>query len=311
MSTSRTAPPLQRSVAPATAPPAPRRKAGARNWLRTVGWRHALVAVALVWSLGPILFILFAALNPAGTLSSSSLVPRAASLVNFKELFADPIRPFWRWYLNTLIVAGVATAGSLFIGACTAYAFTRFRFTGRRPALLFLLLIQMFPALLAFIAIYVTFIKVGEIFPQIGLNTAAGLIIVYLGGSMGANIWLLKGYFDTVPRELDEAAKIDGASHAQIFFGMILRLVAPILATVATFSFVGFINEFMMASIFLTDTGHKTLAVGLQATFANNNNEYFGQFAAGSILASLPVVVLYLVLQRQIVGGLTAGSVKG
>ncbi|MHA7860952.1 sugar ABC transporter permease [Tessaracoccus sp. Y36] len=270
-----------------------------------------LAALALVWALGPIVFIVFAALNPAGTLSSSSLVPNGASLANFEDLFTDPIRPFWRWYLNTILIAGVATAGSVFIGACTAYAFTRFRFAGRRPALIFLLLIQMFPALLAFIAIYVTFIEIGDIFPQIGLNTAAGLIIVYLGGSMGANIWLLKGYFDTVPRELDEAAKIDGASHAQIFFGMILRLVAPILATVATFSFVGFINEFMMAGIFLTDTNHKTLAVGLQATFANNNNEYFGQFAAGSILASLPVVVLYLVLQRHIVGGLTTGSVKG
>ena len=124
MSTSRTAPPRQRAVAPATDPPAPRRNGGARTWLRTVGWRHALVAVALVWALGPILFILFAALNPAGTLSSSSLVPRAASLVNFEELFTDPIRPFWRWYLNTLIVAGVATAGSLFIGACTCLLYT-------------------------------------------------------------------------------------------------------------------------------------------------------------------------------------------
>lgn len=281
------------------------------NWFLAGGWRHVATWVVLVWALGPILFILFAALNPAGTLSSSSLIPQGASLTNFRDLFTDPIRPYWRWYLNTLLIAAVATAGSVFIGACTAYAFTRFRFAGRRAGLLLLLLVQMFPAVLAFIALYVTFISIGDVFPQIGLNTAAGLMLVYLGGSMGANIWLLKGYFDTVPRELDEAAKLDGASHAQIFFGLMLRLVAPILATVATFSFVGFLNEFMLAAIFLTDTNQKTLAVGLQATFANNNNEYFGQFAAGSILASLPVVLLYLFLQRQIVGGLTAGSVKG
>jgi arabinogalactan oligomer/maltooligosaccharide transport system permease protein len=279
--------------------------------LLTTGWRYLLVALVLAYALIPVVFIVFASLNPAGTLSSSSLVPRGASLANFEDLFTDPIRPYWRWYANTLLISGVATAGSVFIGACTAYAFTRFRFSGRRPALLFILIIQMFPAILAFVAIYTTFIRIGDVFPQIGLNTAAGLILVYLGGSMGANIWLLKGYFDTIPKELDEAAKIDGASHVQIFFGIMLRLVAPILATVATFSFVGFLNEFLMAGIFLTDTNTKTLAVGLQATFANNSNEYFGQFAAGSVLASLPVVVLYLVLQRQIVGGLTAGSVKG
>lgn len=283
----------------------------APNWFLAGGWRHLATWFVLIWALGPILFILFAALNPAGTLSSSSLIPQGASLINFQDLFSDPIRPYWRWYLNTLLISAVATAGSVFIGACTAYAFTRFRFAGRRAGLLLLLLVQMFPAVLAFIALYVTFISIGDVFPQIGLNTAAGLMLVYLGGSMGANIWLLKGYFDTVPRELDEAAKLDGASHAQIFFGLMLRLVAPILATVATFSFVGFLNEFMLAAIFLTDTNQKTLAVGLQATFANNNNEYFGQFAAGSILASLPVVLLYLLLQKQIVGGLTAGSVKG
>jgi len=144
-----------------------------------------------------------------------------------------------------------------------------------------------------------------------GINTPAGLILAYLGGAMGANVWLLKGYFDTVPRELDEAAKVHGASHARIFFTMTLRLVMPILVTVFMLSFVGLFGEFMLASIFLRDVDSQTLGVGLWAMIQKGNmNRYFGQFWAGAVLASLPVVLLYLGFQKQLVGGLTQGSVK-
>ena len=272
-------------------------------------WRHLLVWVAIAWSLFPIVFILSAALNPAGTLATSNLLPSGFSLENWRELFET--RPYWTWYRNALVISLVATAGAVFIGACAAYAFSRLRFTGRRPGLLALLLVQMFPALLTFVALYFTMVRVGEIIPAIGLNTSLGLILVYLGGAMGANIWLLKGYFDTVPRELDEAATIDGASHARIFFTMTLRLVAPILVTVAMLAFVQFWGEFMLASIFLKDADAQTLGVGLwQMQQGNEKNAQFGEFAAGALLASIPVVVLYLVFQRQLVSGLTSGSVK-
>ena len=205
----------------------------------------------------------------------------------------------------------VGSFGSVFIGACAAYAFSRMRFRGRRPGLLALLLLQMFPALLTFVALYITFAQVGDIFPFIGLNSVWALILIYLGGAMGANVWLLKGYFDTVPRELDEAAKVDGASHARIFFTMTLRLVTPILVTVFMLSFVGLFSEFLLASIFLRDVDSQTLGVGLYSmTRGNERNRLFGQFAAGALLASIPVVLLYLSFQRQLVGGLTQGSVK-
>jgi arabinogalactan oligomer/maltooligosaccharide transport system permease protein len=168
----------------------------------------------------------------------------------------------------------------------------------------------MFPAILGFAAIDVTFARVGQVLPGIGLNTLSGLILVYLGGAMGANIWLLKGYFDTVPRELDEAAKIDGASHARIFFSLTLRLVTPILATVGMLAFVGLWGEFLLASIFLTDVNSQTLAVGLWQTRNADQDRYFGQFVAGALIASAPVVLLYLMLQKQLIGGLTQGSVK-
>lgn len=271
-------------------------------------WKYALAGVALVWALFPIVFIVSAAMNPSGTLSTTSLVPNNAGLDNFTELFS--LRPYGSWYKNTLIVCGVGAFASVFIGASAAYVFSRMRFRGRRVSLMILLLAQMFPVMLAFVAIYLTFFTIGEALPGIGLNTQAGLILAYLGGAMGANVWLLKGYFDTVPRELDEAAKVDGASHARIFFTMTLRLVMPILVTVGMLSFVGLFSEFLLASIFLKDADNQTLAVGLWSLLKADKNKYFGPFCAGALLASLPVMGLYFGVQRWLVSGLTQGSVK-
>jgi arabinogalactan oligomer / maltooligosaccharide transport system permease protein len=286
---------------------APRRRSpGTGSW-----WRHSLAVVALVWSLFPIVFIVSAALNPAGSLQTSELLPTSISFSNFGTLFSDASRPYASWYRNSLLIAGVGALCSVFIGSCAAYAFSRLRFVGRRPGLLALLLLQMFPALLAFVALYVTFVAVGDVLPVVGLNSPWGLILAYLGGAMGSNVWLLKGYFDTVPRELDEAAKVDGASHARIFFTMTLRLVMPILVTVFMVSFVGLFSEFLLASIFLRDIDTQTLGVGLYGmTIGNEKNSLFGQFSAGSLLASVPTVLLYLAFQKQLVGGLTQGSVK-
>jgi arabinogalactan oligomer/maltooligosaccharide transport system permease protein len=274
-------------------------------------WRHGLAALALVWALFPIVFILSAAFNPVGTMNTSELLPKSFSTKNFADLFNDPVRPYTTWYKNSLIIAVSGSLASVFIGACAAYAFSRMRFVGRRPGLLALLLLQMFPAALAFVALYEIFNRVGDVLPAIGLSTSGGLILAYLGGAMGANVWLLKGYFDTVPRELDEAAKVDGASHARIFFTMTLRLVMPILVTVLMLSFVGLFSEFLLASIFLRDVDSQTLGVGLWSmSKGNERNRLFGQFCAGAMLASLPVVLLYLGFQKQLVGGLTQGSVK-
>jgi arabinogalactan oligomer/maltooligosaccharide transport system permease protein len=203
----------------------------------------------------------------------------------------------------------VAAFFQVFIGACAAYAFSRMRFVGRRPGLMALLIAQMFPTLLAFIAVYLTIDAVGSVVPTFGL-TIWGLILAYMGGAMGANVWLLKGYFDTVPRELDEAAMVDGATHSRIFFTMTLRLVMPILVTVGILAFVGIFNEFLLASIFLKDESEQTLAVGLWSLLKADRNKYFGAFCAGALLASIPVVALYLAFQKQLVGGLTTGSVK-
>ncbi|MFK5582440.1 sugar ABC transporter permease [Serinicoccus sp. LYQ131] len=286
-----------------TVPVGKRRRSG-------LWWRHALAVVALIWALFPVLFILSAALNPAGTLSAASPIPQQFSLKNFTDLFTSTTFPFWTWFRNSLIVAGLGTVFQVFIGAAAAYAFSRLRWSGRRAGLMALLLAQMFPALLAFPALYVMFVRLGEVLPGIGLNTLWGLLLVYLGGAMGANVWLLKGYFDTIPTSMDEAAKMDGASHARIFFTMTLRLVAPILATVGILAFVMLWGEFLLASIFLLDQDQRTLGIGLYSLNMADRNSYFGMFCAGALVASIPPVLVYLGLQKQLIGGLTSGSVK-
>ncbi len=274
-------------------------------------WRHVVGIIVLAWALFPILFLISAALNPSGQLSTSDLLPRHFSLQNIIDLGNDAARPYWTWYKNSLIICTVGAGLSVFIGALAAFAFSRLRFAGRRLGLLSLLLLQLFPAVLALVAMYITFAKVGDVIPAFGLNTTWGLLLAYMGGAMGSNVWLLKGYFDTIPREMDEAAIMDGASHARIFFTMTLRLVAPILVTVFMLSFVGLFGEFMLASVFLTDVDSQTLGVGLWSMSKGTTaNELFGKFAAGSLLCSLPVMLLYLAFQKQLVGGLTQGSVK-
>lgn len=290
----------------------PRRRMSFGRWFRTVGWRHLVGVIALAFSLFPVVFIVSSSLNPAGTLSGSRLWPSNVSLINYRDLLNGTDAPFVDWMLNTLFVAGGAALLNTTLAAFASYAFSRMRFTGRRTGLLGILLIQMFPTTLLFVALFVFVTDIGSIFPGLGLGSRVMLLIIYLGGALGVNTWLIKGYFDTIPRDLDESALIDGASHAQIFFRVILPLAAPILAVVALITFVFTINEFLVASVVLGqgDDENFTLAVGM-FRFIDGQGGEWGQFAAGSVMAGIPVVVLFLFLQRYIVSGLTAGAVKG
>ena len=279
------------------------------KWLARVGWRHGVAVLALIFSLFPIVFVVSAALNPLGTLSSTAAVPTGASLGNFGNLLADT--DFARWFGNSVLIAGVSALASVFLSALAAYAFSRMRFRGRRVGLLALLLIQMFPQFLAIVAIFLMFSTITDLWPAIGFNQAWGLILLYLGGALGVNTWLMKGFFDTVPRELDESATMDGASHAQTFFRILLPLVAPILAVTGLLAFIGTMNEFLIANVFLTDTGAKTLAVGMYGLVAGERDNNFGMFCAGTLLTAIPTVLVFQFLQRYIVNGLTAGAVKG
>ncbi|WP_436231884.1 sugar ABC transporter permease [Cellulomonas cellasea] len=281
---------------------------GFKRWARELGWRHLIGVVAVVYAGFPILYIISSSLSEKGTLTGSNKLFSQVSFSNYAQLGETR---FWEWVANTLVIASITAVGTVLMGAAAAYAFSRFRFTGRRVGLTTLLIIQMFPQMLAFVAIFLLLIALGNVIPGLGLNSRLALICIYLGGSLGVNTFLMYGFFNTIPRELDEAAKIDGATHAQIYWTIILRLVAPILAVVGLLSFISTFGEFIIARTVLQSEGNWTLAVGLYNWVSDLVEANWGLFAAGAVISAIPVLALFLFLQKYIVGGLTAGSVKG
>lgn len=300
-----------RKPAPRPAGTSPVKRATAGAWLKEKGWRHLVGLVIGAFALLPLVYVLSAALSPTGTLVSTNGLFATVSFDNFSALFSDPQKPFAKWFLNTLVIGLVTSIGTVFLGALAAYSFSRMRFRGRRMGLLSLMLLQMFPQMLGVVAIFLLLSGISDVVPWLGLGSQIGLIMVYLGGALGVNTYLMYGFFNTVPVSLDEAARIDGASHIQIFFTIILRLVTPILAIVGLLSFITATGEFLIASIVLNDPDTQTLAVGLYSFVGDNQSRTWGVFSAGAVLAALPVMALFLFLQRYITSGLIAGSVKG
>lgn len=229
--------------------------------------------------------------------------PRTFSLENFVALFRD--QPFGRWLLNSAVASAATTVLGVTLACSSAYAFSRFRFPGRRAGLMSFLVSQMFPGTLMMIPLYIILVK------WLGLgSTWIGLILVYTMTAIPFCVWMLKGYFDTIPRELEESALIDGASPARVFFQIVLPLARPAIAVTALFSFMTAWNEFIQAATFMDKEEMYTGPVGLRF-FVGGFQQQWGYFAAGAIVTAIPVVALFLYLQRYLVSGLTAGAVKG
>ena len=286
------------------------RPAGRRRALG-LSLRVAIATLLAVFSAFPILWMISASLNPTGSLATQNLIPDNPGLGNYQTLLTSGEFPFWTWFGNSLKVAVTTSVLSLSITTIAAYAFSRFRFRGRQTLLRGLLLLQVFPALLALVAVFLMVAQIGEVIPFLDLDTHGSLILVYLGGAMGINIWLMKGYLDTVPREIDESAKVEGASDWQIFTQLILPLLRPILIVIGIINYIGTYGEFVLARVLLRSNDTYTLMVGLQVFAGAQFQQRWGVFAAGALLGALPIMVLYLTLQDQIVGGLTQGAVKG
>jgi arabinogalactan oligomer/maltooligosaccharide transport system permease protein len=275
-----------------------------------VGWKHIVGLAVIVFATFPLVYILSTSLTKMGNIENFTLF-RSFYLGNYTDLLKSSDYPFVIWMKNTLILAGATAVISVFISALAAFAFSRLRFTGRRPGLLALILIQMFPSILGLTAVFGILSKLTDYVPAIGLGTKAGLILVYLGGSLGGGTYLLYGFFNSVPKELDEAAKIDGATHTQIFYKIILRLVAPVLAVMALLSFIGTFGDYVLASIVFNTNTQYTVAVGLQSLLADPWTKQWAMFAAGAVMSSLPIIILFVSLQKYITNGLTGGAVKG
>jgi arabinogalactan oligomer / maltooligosaccharide transport system permease protein len=282
----------------------------------SIAIRLMIALLLIFFAIFPVLWIVSASLDNSNSLATQQLIPANAGFANYRRLlnldpnFAFADLSYWLWLWNSVKVAGISTILSLSLTTMAAYAFSRLRFAGRVTLLKAILLIQVFPNLLALVAIFVIISQIGNIIPALGLNTHAGLIMVYLGGSMGINIWLMKGFLDTVPRALDEASMVDGATNWQIFSQILLPLLRPILIVIGILSFIGTYGDFILARILLNDSQKYTLMVGLQIFTAGQFDKKWGVFAAGALIGALPIMIAYLLLQDQIAGGLTAGSVK-
>ncbi|WP_163528819.1 sugar ABC transporter permease [Halobacillus ihumii] len=261
----------------------------------------AIVAIIIFY---PLAWTVGMSFNQGSSLYSSSIIPESFSLDHYKWLFSEE-SDYLLWYKNSLIVSLATAIGSVILTSLVAYAFSRYQFVGRKNGLYVFLLLQMFPVMMAMVALYIFLNMIGL------LDTLTGLILIYLGGQIPFNAWLVKGYFDTIPRELDQAARIDGAGHLRVFWSIMLPLAKPILAVVALFNFMMPLFDFLLPTIVLSSADNYTLAVGLynfiNDQFANN----FTRFAAGSILVAVPIAAVYLYLQRFLISGLTAGGSKG
>lgn len=279
--------------------------------LRDHATRWLIAIILIVFAIFPVVWMLSASFNQANSLASATLIPRQLTLDNYRTLFNTPETPFLRWMWNSVKISSITTVLSVSITTLAAYAFSRFRFGARQNMLKGILLIQVFPGLLAIVAVFTLITQFGTIVPALGLDTHAGLILVYLGGAMGVNIWLMKGFFDTIPRAIDESAMVDGATHWQIFSQLLLPLMRPILIVVAILSFIGTYGDFILARVLLKTTDEYPLMVGLFIFTSGEFSQKWGPFAAGALIGALPIMIIYLVLQDKIVGGLTQGAVKG
>jgi ABC-type maltose transport system permease subunit len=273
--------------------------------------RYIIALIMIIFAMFPVLWTISASLDPTGSLATQQLIPENASLENYTSLLTSDIFPYLTWLWNSIKVAVSVTILSLFITTTTAYAFSRFRFYGRQGLLKSILLIQVFPATLAMVAIFALLQQLGTYIPPLRLNTLTGLGFIYLGGAMGINIWLMKGFFDTVPKDIDESAMVDGATHWQTFTRLIFPLVRPVVIVVGLLTFISTYSEFVLARIIMKSTEELTVMVGLYIFQSNVMAQKWGEFTAGAVMAAVPIVIIYLLLQDYIVGGLTAGSVKG
>lgn len=266
---------------------------------------YIIILVMIVIILYPILWIIGSSFNPGSSLSSSTMIPKDATLKHYQELFDPERSDYLLWYWNTLKICIITMILSVILVSFTAYSFSRYRFVGRKHGLMTFLILQMIPNFAALIAIFVLANLTGL------LDTHLGLILIYTGGSIPMNTYLMKGYLDTIPIDLDESARMDGAGHFRIFIQIIMPLAKPIIGVIALFTFIAPFTDFILARVLLRSEEKFTLAVGLYQMVAKQFGNEFTLFAAGAVLIAIPISILFIFLQKYFVTGLTTGGVKG
>lgn len=265
---------------------------------------HAVLIIFAIIAVYPVLQVVTISLRPSDKLLSTSLeiIPENATLKSYVGLFTD--QPFLLWLRNSTFIALTVTLTGVVLASMAGYVFSRFNFIGKKMGLLSLLVTQMFPATMLLLPLYLMLIYLGLI------NTYLGIIITYAATALPFCIWTMKGYYDTIPTSLEEAARIDGCNQFQAFYKVIVPLAAPALVITGLFSFMTAWSEYIVAAQILQDTSLWTLPLGLKSFEANMSTEW-GLYGAASIIVMIPVVIIFLLSSRWLVSGLTLGSVKG
>jgi len=273
--------------------------------------RYVLAIILILFAIIPAVWVISSSFNPAKSLGSGSFFPNDPSFINYQELFSNEFFPYETWLLNSLKVASITTLLTVFVTCLAGYTLSRFRFAGRKQLMGAILILNVFPAILAMVAIFSMMQQLGGAIPLIGLDTHGGLILVYVSGSMGINVLMVKAYIDAIPLELDESALVDGASHWQTFTQIIFPAMIPIVITVGVLTFIASYGDFVIARVLLKSSDKLTVMVGLMLFQTDRFDQDFGMITAGAVIAAIPIIAIYIPLQRFVIDGLTAGSVKG
>ncbi len=283
--------------------------------------KHLFIMAFILIILFPVFYIISISLNPSGGISSS-IIPDSFTLDHWKYVLGIPFRdpktnkeivslfPIMTWLFNSLKISSITAFLMLFLSTTSAYALSRFRFKGREASLLTLMIIQMFPNIMAMVAFYFMLDYIGRFFPFFGTDSHGGLILVYLGGTP-FNIWLIKGYFDTIPKSIEESAILDGCTKFQAFYKIMLPLSMPILSVVGLLTFINTFSDFILPSILLKSQDHLTFAVGIQIFISDAFSSRWGQFAAACVIGAFPISAVFLTIHKYIVSGLSMGGTKG
>mgnify|MGYP001073157611 CR=1 FL=1 len=269
----------------------------------------------------PVMYIVSISVNPTGSIGSK-MIPDSLTLNHWYYILGIPYTdthtgqvvkssfPILKWFFNSIKISMITSILMLALSTTSAYALSRFKFKGRNTSILALMIIQMFPNIMAMVAFYLMLDFLGKIVPGLGTDSHGGLILVYLGGTP-FNIWLIKGYFDSIPKSIEESARLDGCSRFQTFYKIILPLSTPILAVVGLLTFINTFSDFILPSILLKSQDNFTFAVGIQIFISESFSSRWGQFAAACILGALPISVIFFSIHKYIISGLSAGASKG
>lgn len=273
-------------------------------------FKYILAAILSVFAILPFFWIVMTSLNASKSLMGASLIPKMFTLTNYADLLTSKTLNYSMWFLNSLKVSGISVVIIIMLTTMAGYVLSRFRFRSKKYIMVSIMILNVFPGILAMIAIFAMLQDLGTYLPVIGLNTHGGLIAMYVSGSMSINVLMVKAYIDTVPESIDESALIEGASYWQTFWIMIFPMIRPIVITVAILAFMATYGDFVIANILLKGNENITVMVGIFQFTQQRFDTDWGVVMAGTVIAALPALIIFFVTQKHIVNGLTTGSVK-